>query len=62
MPAFFVSKPVFIGIYTFLHCPIYVIPRKGDALTWESPGTIHRSAHKKQTSYREIATSLRSSQ
>ena len=49
---------------------VYVIPRRGATPThprvaslalsgqftsWESPGTIHRSAVQKQTSYREIA-------
>ena len=33
-----------------------VIARRGKAPTWQSPGTICRSAVQKQTSYREIPT------
>ncbi|WP_221936051.1 hypothetical protein, partial [Klebsiella pneumoniae] len=40
----------------------HVIPRKGEALTWESPGTMFVSALLFVPSYQEIATSLRSSQ
>ena len=34
----------------------FVIARRRKEPTWESPGTIHRTAVQKQTSYREIAT------
>ena len=40
----------------------YVIPRKGYALTWESPSTISDFAVQNDEWYQEIATSLRSSQ
>ena len=43
----------------FLKC---VIPRKGYALTWESPGTMFDIAVQGGKLYQEIATSLRSSQ
>jgi len=40
----------------------YVIPRKDEVLTWESPGTMLVTAAQIGRWYQEIATSLRSSQ
>ena len=37
----------------------HVIPRKGEALTWESPGTMVRCAVQAGELYQEIATSHR---
>ena len=35
----------------------YVIPRRGEAPTWESPGTMFASAYVFNRLYQEIATS-----
>ena len=45
-----------------MQSPNHVIPRRGKAPTWESPGTMFDSALCIDGLYQEIATSLRSSQ